>query len=236
MIPEPQYVLKAHDLTHTLGAGRGKTMVLKNLSFTLSAGEKVAIIGPSGCGKSTLLSVLGLLEKPQKGQIWLDGQSVIQASDHQKAQYRETYMGFVFQFHFLLEGFTVLENVLLGMRRYRQVVFKEARERAHLLLEEVGLAQYTKRYPSELSGGEQQRVAVARALAHDPKILLADEPTGNLDGESAQRVFDLMCYLSEKKGQAVVFVTHNMAIANTCDRILKMHNGALLPYQSSVLV
>jgi lipoprotein-releasing system ATP-binding protein len=226
-------LLKAEGLVHALGSGPSKTPVLRNLSFELSPGERVAIVGPSGCGKSTLLSILGLLEKPDKGQVWIEGEPVIQKSDAHKALLRQTHMGFIFQFHFLIDGFTVLDNILLGMKRYQTVPLKNARERALLLLEEVGLINHAKRYPSQLSGGEQQRVAVVRALAHDPKILLADEPTGNLDEASAKRVFDLIHYLSAKKGQAVIFVTHNRAMAQACDRILKMQSGVLAPVLSS---
>lgn len=222
--------LRASGLSYALGKVRRRVQVLRSLSLEVHPGEKVAIIGPSGCGKSTLLSILGLLERPDAGEVWVNGVSMAKASEQQRARMRSDALGFVFQFHFLLESFTLLENLLLAMRRFRGVSTAAVNERACALLSEVGLGDKIHRRPHELSGGEQQRAAVARALAHDPQILLADEPTGNLDTASADRVFSLIAYLAEKKGQGVVLVTHNLSIAQRCDRVLSMQEGILVPH------
>lgn len=224
-------ILRAVNVSYRVGKAKRRVQVLQNLSLEVSPGEKVAIIGPSGCGKSTLLSVLGLLEKPDMGEVWINGQAMATLSENARACVRSQSIGFVFQFHFLLEGFTLLENVLLAMRSYKGVPESALRERATLLLAEVGLKDKLARFPSELSGGEQQRVAVARALAHDPQIILADEPTGNLDPQTAERIFGLMSYLAQKKGQGMVIVTHNLAIARQCDRVLTMQEGHLIVHQ-----
>ncbi len=223
-------LLQANILSYSLGKAKRRVQVIRSLMLELFPKEKIAIIGPSGCGKSTLLALLGLLERPDIGEVCLNGKATSLASDETRARMRSEAIGFIFQFHFLLEGFTLLENLFLAMRRYRAVSTLAIHERASALLNEVGLGDKMDRYPSELSGGEQQRVAVARALVHDPKIILADEPTGNLDAVSADRVFELISYLAEKKGQAVVLVTHNLSIARRCDRVFMMKNGGLTPY------
>lgn len=221
-------LLKAHNLSHQLGSGNRSTLVLQNLSLQVNKGEKVAILGPSGCGKSTLLAVLGLLEKPKGGEIWLKGQPLAQVSEVARSVVRSQSIGFIFQFHFLLENFSILENLLLAMHAYRHIPHEEMKKRALVLLKEVELEAYADRKPSELSGGQQQRVAVARALMHDPDLLLADEPTGNLDPISAAKVFQLISFLAEKRGQGVILVTHNHTIAAHCDRVLELTNGALV--------
>jgi len=222
-------ILKACQLSYTVGPAQRCVRILNNLSLEVLPGQRIAIIGPSGCGKTTLLSLLGLLDLPESGEIWIDDRRVDHLNEQERAHLRATSIGFAFQFHFLMEGFTVLENLLIAMKRYHTCSKKALIERAELSLQEVGLKDKLHRRPSELSGGEQQRVAIIRSLIHDPKILLADEPTGNLDPETAERIFGLMSYLAHKKKQGLVIVTHNLAIAQQCDRILRLEHGQLKP-------
>lgn len=221
-------LLKVHNLSHKLGSGEKSTLVLHNLSLQVNTGERVAILGPSGCGKSTLLSVLGLLEKPERGEIWLKGQPLAQVNEKIRASVRSKSIGFIFQFHFLMEDFSILENLILAMHAHPHIPHSKLKERAFMLLGEVDLRKYADRKPSELSGGQQQRAAVARALMHDPDLVLADEPTGNLDPVAAAKVFQLISLLAKKRGQGVLLVTHNHTIAAHCDRVLELIDGALV--------
>jgi len=199
--------------------------VLRGVSFEAHAGRVTAIVGPSGCGKSTLLYLLGLLDRPDDGSIWIRDRLMSNSGDLERTAARCEHIGFVFQFHFLMQEFTALENVMMPMRRLARLGEAEMADRARSLLGAVGLGDKTHRLTTQLSGGEQQRVAIARALANQPAIILADEPTGNLDQKNSAMVFDLLTRLAKDNGQAVVLVTHNPDIANRCDEIRPMRDG-----------
>jgi lipoprotein-releasing system ATP-binding protein len=220
-----QPVLSCRGVHRYLGDEKVRVHVLRGVDLDLYRGNTYAIVGPSGCGKSTLLYTLGLLDKQESGDIMIDGQDVSLANDEERTAIRNQKIGFVFQFHFLLPEFTASENVTIPMwkRGNRKALSME--RRAHMLLQSVGLGDKTHRLATRLSGGEQQRVAVARALANDPPIVLADEPTGNLDVKNSNIVFELLYQLSKKNNQAVLIVTHNPDIARKCDFILKMRDG-----------
>ena len=211
-----------------LGHGEGRVHVLRGVSFEARRGQVYAVVGPSGCGKSTLLYLLGLLDRQEEGDIWIDGRLMSNSSDAERTAARGTHIGFVFQFHFLMQEFTSLENVMMPMRKLGRFTEPEMRDRAAQLLDAVGLGDKTHRLGSQLSGGEQQRVAIARALANAPSIILADEPTGNLDQKNSGVVFDLLTRLAKDNGQAVVLVTHNPEIANRCDAVRPMRDGVFL--------
>lgn len=199
--------------------------VLRGVSFEAQRGQVYAIVGPSGCGKSTTLYLLGLLDQPDGGQIWIGDELMSNSSDELRTAARNKHIGFVFQFHFLMQEFTALENVMMPMRKLGKLTQPEMTERAHGLLKDVGLGEKTHRLGTQLSGGEQQRVAIARALANEPSIILADEPTGNLDVKNSSMVFDLLTKLAKEKGQAVILVTHNPEIAGRCDSVRPMRDG-----------
>jgi lipoprotein-releasing system ATP-binding protein len=218
-------VLQCRELHRYLGQGEGRVHVLKGVSFEARRGQVYAIVGPSGCGKSTLLYLLGLLDQPDGGTIEIDGQLMSNHDDHARTAARGAHIGFVFQFHFLMLEFTALENVMMPMRKLGRLSAAQMTERAHHLLGEVGLGAKTHRLGTQLSGGEQQRVAVARALANQPAIILADEPTGNLDVKNSALVFDLLTRLAKDNGQAVILVTHNPEIATRCDITRPMRDG-----------
>lgn len=218
-------VLRCEDLHRSLGQGEGRVHVLRGVSFAARRGEVYAMVGPSGCGKSTLLYLLGLLDVPDRGDIWIDGQRMPRDDDAARTAARGRHLGFVFQFHFLLLEFSALENVMLPMRKLGLWSVSEMQDRAHALLSSVGLGAKTHRLGNQLSGGEQQRVAIARALANEPSILLADEPTGNLDVRNSAMVFDLLTGLARQNGQAIVVVTHNPELASRCDHTLPMRDG-----------
>jgi lipoprotein-releasing system ATP-binding protein len=211
-----------------LGEGAGRVHVLRGVSFLARRGEVTAIVGPSGCGKSTLLYLLGLLDRPDGGSITIDGREASEATDEERTALRAQHIGFVFQFHFLLPEFTALGNVMLPMRKLARLPPESMGARAADLLAAVGLGDKTGRLPSQLSGGEQQRVAIARALANEPSLLLADEPTGNLDAANSSLVFSLLLRLAKEQNHAVVLVTHNPEIASRCDRTLAMRDGVFL--------
>ncbi len=220
-----QIALRCQDVHRYLGQGEGRVHVLKGVSFEAHRGEVYAIVGPSGCGKSTLLYLLGLLDKPDGGEIWINGQLMSNTLDEARTAARGEHIGFVFQFHFLMLEFSALENVMMPMRKLGKLSLPEMTARAHDLLDSVGLGQKTHRLGTQLSGGEQQRVAIARALANQPSIILADEPTGNLDVKNSAMVFDLMTRLAKENGQAIILVTHNPEIANRCDSVRPMRDG-----------
>lgn len=187
-----------------------------------------SIVGQSGCGKSTLLYLLGLLDKPDAGKIWIAGNETTKLTEKQTTRMRNEMMGFVFQFHFLIKEFTALENVMLPMRKLGRLEDRAMRERGLHLLDEVGLAEKADRLTNHLSGGEQQRVAIARALANQPRVMLADEPTGNLDSKNSDRVFNLLRRVVEEENLALVMVTHNPEIAEQCDVTLQMEDGDII--------
>jgi len=218
-------VLRCEGLHRHLGQGAGRVHVLKGVSFAVERGRVCAIVGPSGCGKSTLLYLLGLLDRPDDGSIWIDQQLMSNSGDLERTAARGEHIGFVFQFHFLLQEFTALENVIMPMRKLGRLPEEAMAERGRELLDAVGLGDKVSRLATQLSGGEQQRVAIARALANQPAIILADEPTGNLDQRNSGLVFDLLTRLAKDNGQAVVLVTHNPDIAHRCDEIRAMRDG-----------
>lgn len=217
--------LRCEGLQRYLGEGEGRVHVLRGVNLEAERGRVYAIVGPSGCGKSTLLYLLGLLDQPDAGAIWIDGHAMSTSGDEQRTAARCRHIGFVFQFHFLMPEFTALENVMMPMRKLGKLSAGGMAERAHQLLRDVGLDNKAHRLGTQLSGGEQQRVAIARALANEPTIILADEPTGNLDVKNSGMIFELLTKLAKENGQAVVLVTHNPEIAQRCDDVLPMRDG-----------
>lgn len=217
--------LNCSNIHRYLGEGEGRVHVLKGVSFEALRGQVYAIVGPSGCGKSTLLYLLGLLDRQDDGDITIDGIRMSQSSDENRTAARGEHIGFVFQFHFLMQEFSALENVMMPMRKLGKLTPPEMEARARELLTEVGLGEKAHRLGTQLSGGEQQRVAIARALANQPSIILADEPTGNLDVTNSNMVFDLLTRLAKDNNQAVILVTHNPDIANRCDHVRPMSDG-----------
>lgn len=201
--------------------------VLKGVDIEIREGEIIVIVGPSGSGKSTLLHLLGGLDRPTKGKVIVDGIDLFSYSDEQLAFYRNQRIGFVFQFHHLLPEFNALENVAMPAMIMGKP-FRECRGKAMELLAEVGLEDRVTHKPAELSGGEQQRVAVARALMNDPEIVLADEPSGNLDLENGLRLHKLLVHISRKRGVAFVIATHNLDLAKRADRVLRLVDGRLV--------
>lgn len=228
MPEDPKIALRCSQLHRYLGKDEGRVHVLKGVTFEALAGQVYAIVGPSGCGKSTLLYLLGLLDQPDAGEIWIKGQLMSNGEDAVRTAARGAHIGFVFQFHFLMLEFTTLDNVMMPMRKLGRLTPQEMEERATHLLESVGLGDKTHRLGTHLSGGEQQRVAIARALANQPAIILADEPTGNLDVKNASLVFDILTRVAKDNGQAVVLVTHNPDIASKCDFTRPMRDGVFI--------
>lgn len=220
-------VLKTEKLNRYLGEGANRVHALKDVSLRAEAGKTHAIVGHSGSGKSTLLYLLGLLDLPDSGRIEITGSATDALSDVERTQMRNRSLGFVFQFHFLIKEFSALENITIPMRKAARWSESEMRERGMALLRDVGLENKAKRLGNQLSGGEQQRVAIARALANEPAILLADEPTGNLDHKNADRVFDLLSSISHERGNAFIMVSHNPELAERCDVIFPMEDGYL---------
>ncbi len=201
--------------------------VLKGISLKISPGEFLAVMGPSGAGKSTLLHILGLIDRPTRGELFLKGEKTHEMNEKERAALRNRFLGFVFQAHYLLPEFTALENVAIPLIIGGWEGSK-AREKATNVLERVGLAHRLHHKPSELSGGEQQRVAVARALVNDPALLLADEPTGNLDRETGLQLMELLLELHQERGMTVVMVTHDPHLASKAQRILKLVDGRII--------
>ena len=204
-----------------------KTSVLKGVNLTIHHGEQIAILGQSGSGKSTLLHILGMLDDPTTGQLTIEGKSITEFNETQRALYRNDNMGFIYQFHHLLMEFSALENVampLLIKGEKRALAY----EKAKYLLDQVGLGHRFDHTPSQLSGGERQRVAIARALVNQPKLVLADEPTGNLDKTNAQQVFDLFLKLNKENNTALVVVTHDMNLAQQFERVIKIDDGRVV--------
>jgi lipoprotein-releasing system ATP-binding protein len=202
--------------------------VLKDINLTIAQGEILAIVGASGAGKSTLLHILGTLDRPTSGTVLFEGQDLFQLSDQKQAEFRNRRIGFVFQFHHLLPEFTALENVCLPAHIQNRSA-QDAQAEATSLLKDVGLEHRMNHKPGELSGGEQQRVAVARALIQQPNLVLADEPTGNLDTHTGDALFTLMRTLNRSRGITFVIVTHNEKLSAQADRIIHMEDGQIVP-------
>ncbi|HVQ29842.1 MAG TPA: ABC transporter ATP-binding protein [Vicinamibacteria bacterium] len=225
MMPDP--LLAAAGLVKGYLSPAGYLPVLASLDFEVAPGEMVAIVGASGVGKSTLLHVLGTLDRPEKGTVRVAGAEVFGLAETALREFRNRTIGFVFQFHHLLPEFTAVENVMMPLLIARQPE-GEARRAASELLALVGLQDRGEHRPSALSGGEQQRVAVARALVRSPRLLLADEPSGNLDRETGDRLHELIRRLNREKGITVIAVTHNERLAASCDRTLRLEGGRLV--------
>ena len=221
-------ILSCRNLVRYLGRDETRHRVLDGVAFEAFPKQAYSIVGPSGCGKSTLLYLLGLLDRPDEGEIRIAGTDVAGLGDREGTRFRNAKLGFVFQFHFLIKEFTAAENIMLPMRRRGGWSEDEMRQRARELLGSVGLESKVDRRANHLSGGEQQRVAIARSLANRPPILLADEPTGNLDSQNSDRAFDLLRDLVEKENLCLVVVTHNPDIAALCDHTMEMQDGRIV--------
>lgn len=221
-------VLRLEGIRKTFGVGTpAKTEVLHGIDLTLERGEFCALIGPSGSGKSTLLNIIGLLDRPTVGKVWLDGKDATVLDEAELTRLRGHSIGFVFQYHYLIAAFTALENVMMPLLLERGHPDHAMRDTAEQLLEHVGLAQWKDHLATNMSGGQQQRVAIARALAMQPPLILADEPTGNLDTKSADSVFELLRRVSATNATTFLFVTHNMELARRCDRIVELVDGRI---------
>lgn len=227
--------LELKNVVKTFKQGASKLEVLKGVDFAIAPGEIVALIGPSGSGKSTMLQIAGLLEKPTKGDVWLDGQRCSKLGDNARTNLRRDYLGFVYQYHNLLGDFSATENVALP-QMIAGIGQKVANERAKWLLNRMGLGKRLSHRPSELSGGEQQRVAIARALANSPKLLLADEPTGNLDPRTSDGVFLELLSIVKETGLSALIATHNFELADKMDRKVTLRDGKLIDMRSSSFI
>lgn len=229
VIEEGSLLLKAANINKIYNQGGDKLHVLNNVDLRLYSGEITALVGQSGSGKSTLLHILGLLDAPSSGQLFMGNRDISKLKDRERTQLRNEHIGFVYQFHHLLPEFTAIENVALPLI----IAGKKpdyAKDKAAIFLEHLGLEHRMKHRPATLSGGEQQRVAIARALINDPYLLFADEPTGNLDPETSEEVFALLLDLVHSRGISALIATHNIDLAHQMDRILEVKSGRILPY------
>ena len=222
----PTAILHCQQLGMTYTEGPNNVEVLKGINLQIEKGERIAIVGTSGSGKSTLLHLLGGLDLPSTGSVWIDGQQMSGVSDKRRGDIRNQYLGFVYQFHHLLPEFTAIENVAMPLF-IRGVDQASAKETASKLLSEMGLEHRLEHRPVELSGGERQRAAIARALVTEPNVVLADEPTGNLDEATAQTVFKMMMELNKRIGTALVMVTHDQNLAAKMDKVYHLESGVL---------
>jgi lipoprotein-releasing system ATP-binding protein len=224
-------IVRARGLGRVLKDPMPVTLVT-DIDLTVSTGEFVAVNGPSGSGKSSLLYLLGLLDRPSAGRVWLDGRDTSELDDHELAKLRLEKIGFVFQFHFLLPEFSALDNVLVPMRKRNVLNEADMRARAGQLLSDLGLGAQLHKRPDQLSGGERQRVAIARSMANDPLLILADEPTGNLDTANGRLVFEIFARLARERGKAVIAVTHELDLAALCFRRVHLVDGRIVADES----
>jgi len=220
-------LLKTVNITKEFGK-EIKSQVLFGIDLEIQAGEFIAMIGSSGSGKSTLLNILGALDRPTTGEVFIDGTNLGLLNDDQLAYFRNRTIGFIFQSHFLLPQFTVLENVLIPYLIYAGKAPAEIKARALELLDRVGLSHRKDNRANAISGGEQQRVAIARALINKPRIILADEPTGNLDSKNTQKVFEMLKAINRDYQSTFIMVTHDRALAGSCDRLLELQDGLII--------
>lgn len=218
-------VLEARNIQKQFSDGKSSIEVIQDLSIKVHTGEFVSIVGASGSGKSTLLHILGGLDLPSKGQVWLNGQRFDHLGEAERGYLRNQHLGFVYQFHHLLPEFTALENVAMPLMLRADANYKTVKAQAEKLLDRVGLSHRMSHKPGELSGGERQRVALARALVTQPKLMMADEPTGNLDRKTAQQIFVLLKELQQELQMAMLIVTHDEQLAQAADRMLLMQDG-----------
>ncbi len=218
-------VLEARNITKSFTDGKSTVDVIRGLSLQVKAGEFVSIVGSSGSGKSTLLHVLGGLERPSSGEVFINGSRFDTLGEAERGYVRNEHLGFVYQFHHLLPEFSALENVAMPLMLRKSSNFKEVKQQAEYLLERVGLSHRLTHKPGELSGGERQRVALARALVAKPKLMMADEPTGNLDRKTAVKIFELLSELRKEFNMAMLIVTHDEYLAQSADAILHMQDG-----------
>lgn len=227
-------LVAVRDLRKHYVTGAGELEVLRGISFDVTAGEVIAVVGESGTGKSTLLHLLGALDRPTSGTVFFEAEDVFKKNDEALAAFRNRRIGFVFQFHHLLPEFTALENVAMpALIQHKRLT--DASKRASELLRAVGLGQREDHRPAALSGGEQQRVAVARALMNSPELVLADEPTGNLDTKTADALHSEILHLSRSLGQTFIIATHNLALAGMADRVLRLENGKVIDIQTDTV-
>ena len=228
-LPSATQVVHLQDVCKSFNVGRPNEIeILHHINFSLSRGEFCAVMGPSGSGKSTLLNIIGLLDRPTHGQLAITGEETTGLDDQDLTRLRGHAIGFVFQHHHLLNAFTALENVMMPLLGAAGFPNARIEARAAELLDSVGLSAFANQASGSLSGGQQQRVAVARALAMNPALLLADEPTGNLDSKSADAVFDLLRRVSREQGTTVLFVTHNPELAKRCDKTIQVVDGRVV--------
>jgi lipoprotein-releasing system ATP-binding protein len=220
-------MIETRELSKSFSAPAGEIKVLRGIDLSVASGEMVAVMGSSGVGKSTLLHILGTLDRPTSGSVFYNGAEVSAMSQQELTSFRNSTIGFVFQFHHLLPEFTAVENVMMPSLIAGPPESIVARERASTLLGELGLGQRASHRPGELSGGEQQRVAVARSLILNPAVVLADEPTGNLDTTTGDELFDLLININKVRGTTFVIATHNEALAKRCHRVLQMVDGRI---------
>lgn len=219
-------LLRCENLSKFYQEGDNRVQILKNIDLTIHSGELVAIVGSSGSGKSTLLHMLGGLDTPSEGNVWINEQSLPSLGDGELARLRNRHLGFVYQFHHLMADFSALENVMMPML-IQGIAKSEAQDRAATMLQAVGLTHRITHRPAALSGGERQRVAIARALVNQPDLVLADEPTGNLDQKTTESIFELIQQLNQEQHTAFLLVTHDLALAEKMSRRLKMQDGVL---------